>query len=69
MGYNRKSNCDVDLTVDAMEMATTTKAPFELVDDIQVSSSPALPSDASLKVQREKKWKQSKPQTTTGQPS
>ena len=21
MGYNRKSNCDVDLTVDAMEMA------------------------------------------------
>ncbi|MEK7170610.1 MAG: NYN domain-containing protein [Patescibacteria group bacterium] len=22
MGYNRKSNCDVDLTVDAMEMAS-----------------------------------------------
>ncbi len=23
MGYNRKSNCDVDLTVDAMEIAST----------------------------------------------
>jgi len=43
---------EVTVIVDAMEMATTTKAPFELVDDIQVSSSPALPSDASLKVQK-----------------